>query len=432
MYLRRIVLENIRGFSKLDFSFQKSTGGSSEEYAGWDVITGDNASGKTAFLKAMSLALIGPDTARALQPSLDGWIRQEEPSATIAVQIVAGDKDKFAQGPRYDQPFWSELELRSEADGNIRMLEGNKYRKKGKGPTRGPWTEHPDGWFCTGYGPFRRLYGHSPEAQRLMSASGRVARFATLFREDATLQESDLWLKELNYKGLEGDGESHDKLQLVLRILAYEFLQNGMTVERVDSNGLWLKDARDITLSLRDLSDGYRSAIAMLTDILRQLVDVYGGIDLMSHEDRGLVINNTGVVLIDEVDSHLHPTWQREIGFWFQRVFPKVQFIVTTHSPLICQAASPDSIWHLPAPGSSDPPFRLDSKDYTRVVAGKPDAILLTPAFGLGYTRSPRAVAARREYAELKAKSRTVSLTSDESERQGELQLFVDADDDRE
>ncbi len=432
MYLRRIVLENIRGFSELDFYFQRSADDSPEEYAGWDVITGDNASGKTAFLKAVSLALIGPDTARALQPSLDGWIRQEEPSATIAVQIVAGDKDKFAQGRRYDRPFWSELELRSEADGNIRMLEGKKYLRKGKGPTNGPWIAHPDGWFCAGYGPFRRLYGHSPEAQRLMSASGRVARFATLFREDATLQESDLWLKELKYKELEKDGESRDKLRLVLRILAHEFLQNKMTVERVDSNGLWLKDARDITLSLRDLSDGYRSAIAMLTDILRQLIDVYGGIDWVEHEDRRLVINNTGVVLIDEVDSHLHPTWQREIGFWFQRVFPKIQFIVTTHSPLICQAASPNSIWHLPAPGSSDPPFQLSPEDYNKVVAGKPDAILLTPAFGLGHTRSPRAVAARSEYARLKAKSRTVPLTSDEIGRQGELSLFVDADDNRE
>jgi len=238
MYLRRIVLKNVRGFSKLDFSFQRSADSSPEEYAGWDVIIGDNASGKTAFLKAVSLALTGPDTARTLQPSLEGWIRQGASSATIAVQIVGGDKDKFAQGRRYDQPFWSELALRSDANGNIRMSEGREYLKRGKGPTRGPWAEHPDGWFCTGYGPFRRLYGHSPEAQRLMSARGKVARFATLFREDTTLQESDFWLKEIKYKELEGDEESHDKLQLVLRILAYEFLRNGVTVERVDSNGL--------------------------------------------------------------------------------------------------------------------------------------------------------------------------------------------------
>ena len=47
-----------------------------------------------------------------------------------------------------------------------------------------------------------------------------------------------------------------------------------------------------------------------------------------------------GVVLIDEVDAHLHPTWQRRIGLWFREHFPKLQFIVSTHSPLICQAAT--------------------------------------------------------------------------------------------
>jgi len=430
MYLRRIVLENVRGFSELDFSFQRSSIKPTEEYAGWDVVTGDNASGKTALLKALSLALIGPDSTRALQPSLDGWVRQGESSATIAAQIVAGEKDKFAQGRRYDQPFWSELELRADANGHISMLEGKKYLKKGKGPTRGPWTDHPDGWFCAGYGPFRRLYGHSPEAQRLMSAQGKIARFATLFREDATLQESDLWLKELKYKDLEGDQVSCDKLQLVLRILAHEFLQSQMTVERVDSHGLWLRDARGITLSLRDLSDGYRSAIAMLTDILRQLMDVYGVIDLLESEAQGPIVNNTGIVLVDEVDSHLHPSWQRKIGFWFREVFPRIQFIVTTHSPLICQAASEDSIWHLPAPGSSDVPFQLGPADYKKVVAGKPDSILLTPAFGLDHTRSPIAVAARNEYAKLKSKSKAVPLTSDEQARQGELLLFVETEED--
>jgi hypothetical protein len=261
-----------------------------------------------------------------------------------------------------------------------------------------------------------------------MSARGKVARFATLFREDATLQESDLWLKELRYRDLEGDKESGEKLQFVLGALGYEFLQNGMTVERVDSGGLWLKDARGIILSLRDLSDGFRSAIAMLTDILRQIVDVYGVSDAPGDKDKPPKLNHTGVVLIDEVDSHLRPSWQRRIGFWFRKVFPRIQFIVTTHSPLICQAASRDSIWHLPAPGSPESPSQLGDEDYRKIVAGKPDSILLTPAFGLEHTRSPRAVQARREYAELKSKARTGRLTREESERQGQLRLFADVE----
>lgn len=49
-------------------------------------------------------------------------------------------------------------------------------------------------------------------------------------------------------------------------------------------------------------------------------------------------IDVTGVVLIDEVDAHLHPTWQTRIGQWFTKYFPNIQFIVTTHSPLVCRA----------------------------------------------------------------------------------------------
>ena len=428
MYIRRVVLENVRGFSELDFSFQRSNKDALEEYAGWDVVTGDNASGKTAFLKAVALALIGPDATRTLQPSLEGWIRQGKRSATIAVQLVAGEKDKFAQGRPYHQPFWSELELRCDDNGNITMSEGRKYLRKGKGPTRGPWTEHPDGWFCAGYGPFRRLYGHSPEAQRLMSTRGKIARFATLFREDATLQESDLWLKELRYRDLEGDESSRMTLMFVLSVLNSEFLQNGMTVERVDSDGLWLQDRRGIILSLRDLSDGLRSAIAMLTDILRQLIDVYGIRDQQIRAAGDVVLDYPGVVLIDEVDSHLHPEWQRQIGFWFKKLFPSIQFVVTTHSPLICQAASDRSIWHLPAQDSEQAPFKLSEVDYRSVIAGKPDTILLTPAFGLTNTRSPKALEARREYAQLRSKGRAIPLTQDEAKRQMELELYVTGD----
>src|SRR5438552_18286628 len=105
MYIKRVVLENLRGFRQLDFDFERPD----HQYAGWAVITGDNAAGKTAFLKAIALALVGTDTARALQPSLQGWIRRGERDAVIAAEIVASEEDKFAQGRRYEPPFWSEL-----------------------------------------------------------------------------------------------------------------------------------------------------------------------------------------------------------------------------------------------------------------------------------------------------------------------------------
>ena len=332
MYLRRIIIENVRGFRSLDFDLERAYG----DFSGWTVITGDNASGKTALLKAVALTIVGPDTARILQPSVEGWIHEGSEVGTIALQIVAGQQDRFAQGRRYDKPFWSELQLRRNHAGHVNLGAGQKYLGKKTGPTRGPWLEAPDGWFCVGYGPFRRLYGHSPEAQRIMSTPGKVSRFATMFREDATLTEGDLWLRDLRYRQFEGNTQAMSILPKVLTILNHNFLQHGISVERVDSEGLWLRQPDGVLLPLEDMSDGYRSALAMLVDIIRQIIDVYGLDGFTSSDDGKPQIKSSGVVLIDEIDAHLHPSWQRVIGDWFKRVLPNIQFIVTSHSPLIC------------------------------------------------------------------------------------------------
>ncbi len=428
MYIRRIVLEDIRGFEQLDFNLERSNG----EYSGWTVFTGDNASGKTALLKAVSMALLGPQSGRTLQPSLDGWIREGADRGTIAVQLVPGNQDRFAQGRRYNKAFWSELQLGRENGDLISVTQGQKYLRKGKGATRGPWLESPDGWFCIGYGPFRRLYGHSPEAQRVMSTPGKVSRFATMFREDATLAEGDVWLREMKYRELEGNEPAKEELQKVLALLNHRFLQHSIQIDKVDSEGLQLRQSDGVVLPLEDMSDGYRAAIAMLVDLLRQLIEVYGLEGFRPRESGEPYVDSSGVVLIDEIDAHLHPSWQRVIGDWLKTVFPNLQFLVTTHSPLICQAADDKGVFHLPPPSSELGPFQLAPMDQQRLVASRPNAILLSPAFGLKHTRSPRAVRARKEYAELKAKSAAVPLNSSEKDQLEQLSLFAKIAEDEE
>jgi hypothetical protein len=415
-----LILENLKGFPALDFDFSRPQG----DYAGWTVITGENASGKTALLKAIALAVLGPDVARALQPSLEGWIRRSASLATIAVEIVADDSDRFAQGRRPEKPFWSELELRSNGTSITTLVPGNRLRGKKKGPIHGPWSETTDGWFAAGYGPFRRLYGASPDAQRLMSGPNRVARFATMFREDATLGECEIWLKDLHYKRLEQRARESGLLEAVLRILNAEFLRNNLVVDRIDSDGLWLTDGSGTVLPLADMSEGYRAAIAMLVDIIRHLTSVYGSDAVLGRASH--ILDFPGVVLIDEVDSHLHPEWQRQIGFWLKRHFPSMQFIVTTHSPLICQAADPSGLFHLPAPGADVPPFRLSDEDYCEVIKSKVDAIYLSPVFEMKHTRSPRAVAAREKFAQLEAKRKSAGLSAVEEGERRQLEFFVD------
>ena len=89
-----------------------------------------------------------------------------------------------------------------------------------------------------------------------------------------------------------------------------------------------------------------------------------------------------GVVLIDEIDAHLHPTWQRRIGFWFRKHFPNIQFIVTTHSPLICQAAEVGSVWHLPTPGSGEQLQQVTGDTLRRLIYGNVLEAYGTEVFG--------------------------------------------------
>jgi len=170
--------------------------------------------------------------------------------------------------------------------------------------------------------------------------------------------------------------------------------------------------------------------LALLADILRHLIAAYG-IDGLAErgEDGKLQIVRSGVVMIDEIDAHLHPEWQREIGFWLKRHFPKIQFLVTTHSPIICQAADENGLFVLPEPGSGDAPRALSDEEYRKIISSRPDTILLTSAFNLQNTRSPRAVEARAEYAKLMAKQRAgVKLTKEEQVKTSQLQLFATTD----
>lgn len=427
MFLKRVTIKDLKGIDSLDFNLGYGDG----QYSGWTVITGDNGAGKTALLRAMALAIVGPDVARALQPSLAGWIRRGATRAEIALEIIPNEEDRFAGGGRrYKESFWSELDLVKNGGPEVSMVPATRHARKRRGPLNGPWAENSPGWFAAGYGPFRRLYGASPEAQRLMVGPSRVVRFATMFKEDATLGESELWLKDLNYKALENRPRERELLKSVVALLDHDFLQNGIRVDKIDSDGLWLRDAKGTILPLADMSEGYRAALAMLVDIVRHMVSVYGlgedAAELISREEGRVFVKYSGVVLIDEVDAHFHPEWQRRIGFWLTDHFPNVQFVVTTHSPLICQAASPRCIYHLPAPGSDASPRQLREEEYAEVVRGTPTEIFRTSAFGMRETRSDKAVEARREHARLKAKERAVGLDPREAERKKQLSLFVD------
>jgi hypothetical protein len=125
-----------------------------------------------------------------------------------------------------------------------------------------------------------------------------------------------------------------------------------------------------------------------------------------------------GVVLIDEIDVHLHPAWQRQIGLFLRQHFPKIQFIVTTHSPLICQAADVGTVFRLPKPGETDGGGMIRGAKLDRLLYGNVLDAYGTEAFGANVGRSEESKRRRRRLAELNVKETREGLSRAESQEQ--------------
>jgi hypothetical protein len=284
-----------------------------------------------------------------------------------------------------------------------RNLRGGRIQT----PERGPWSPNSFGWFSAGYGPMRRLTGSSSEAMRYSISKEAESRFVTLFREDAALSESEEWLRRMHARSLESSGdELRQVLEGVQALMGDGLLPHGMKISRITVDHVFVKDGRDVELPMRDISDGCRSIYATILDLVHGLYEVYGVDGLFENDDQGrAVIARPGIVIIDEIEAHLHPSWQRDIPEWLKTHFPKIQFLVSTHSPLIAQAADPNGLFILPLQADDDQVARPATKaEYERIRWGNANKTILGVAFGLKTTRTKWASQQLRRWQELNAK----------------------------
>lgn len=394
MYIDHLKIENVRGFGEGQIDLSLDRGGGS--YAGWTVFAGRNGSGKTTLLRALALAVVGPRGADRLQESFVGWVHADAKHGDVSVHLTHHDQDHFDEGVMYD--FDVEISLRWSSLGLDREPS---FSSKASLPTGfGPWAENITGWFLAGYGPFRRLSGQTADAQRLMRGSPAAARLGTLFRDDASLLEGLEWLRDLRLRQADGKPGATELLTTAFALLNDGLLPDpDVRVERYDADGLWVSSPRGGVRPVGDLSDGYRAVIALVLDLVRALHQTYGDVPIVDG-----AVDLPGVVLIDEVDAHLHVSWQQRIGPWLKAHFPKIQFLVTSHSPFVCQAADKNGLILLPTPGTDEKARIADDDLYHRAVNGPADAALLSDLFGLEHTWSDASEKKRVEMARLEGR----------------------------
>lgn len=419
MYLRRVHIKNIRSIAELEWrvpAFRK---------AGWHVVIGDNGSGKSTFLRAIALALVGADEAAALRQDWNDWLRKGEERGRVEVEVghdPQRDGVIVYAAAKPGSPHTFGVEFSRETNGTVVLRNTGGFD-----PNHNLWRDGRFGWFSAAYGPFRRFTGGDQESEKLFSTNPRLAAHLSIFGENIALTECLQWLRELKFKQLEQRREGG----LLDRIIAFVnqegFLPHHAKLTEISSKGVFFVDGEGSQLPVEELSDGYRSVLSMTFDLIRQMSTMYKVNDLFAPENSSKIIAS-GVVLIDEVDAHLHPTWQRSIGLWFREHFPNLQFIVTTHSPLVCQAADVGTIWRLPKPGSGEAAVQVTGTALNRLLYGDVLDAYGTELFGQDVARSDEALKLLARLAELNRKSLRGKLTKKEREEQAELRVILSTD----
>ena len=304
IYVSAVEAEDFRCFAEMVVNLHHPGDGSGLRYPNVNLVIGDNGAGKSTLLKAIAIAALGPilDSSPFVPYHL---IRSHSKRS-----LVRGD---FLVDDRRSSP--------EQLTGVVELARLGDYEELVARHDRSAWSdlfEESDAAFLViGYGVNRRVAEDESERTYLERARRRrrYQRVAGLFDEGAVLVPLASWLPTL---GLRRRGE-------VERLLNKLLPKEASLAERRRDDDVFECRGQEIPYSA--LSDGYRSFIGWVGDLLFQ-------IDSAAREDMPLD-QVGGIVLVDEVDLLLHPSWQREVVPLIAETFPNLQFVFTTHSPIV-------------------------------------------------------------------------------------------------
>jgi len=267
-----------------------------------------------------------------------GWLRNESRPGKLSARIHKSESDPGKHGEEKKRAVFNftyfvtgtkKLTIRNKeytepaivenSDRTLSWLRQNAFPSKGKA------------WFAVGYGAFRRLTRRHQIIVPSLQTPERFTGFLAQFNENEPLAAFEQWFVHLDYR-IAKEKDPVAILQNTLGVTAINrVLPEGASFDSVDSDGRILFMVKGQRVPTLALSDGYRSVIALAGDLIWRL--------LMAFPDSKDPLQEAGTVLIDELDIHLHPVWQRQIPRMLRELFPNLQFIVATHSPFIAAGA---------------------------------------------------------------------------------------------
>lgn len=369
MYVRELKISQMRSFEHAELAFQyPERPGGAAVLPNVNLLLGNNGAGKTTVLRAVALATLSPILQGAgFRPyrlvRRIGKRRAEVAKVWAEVELHAQDL-----GTRKVKPVIEEVETRIRA---IRDDERIDQTTEPSGPWESMYDEGSPAFLVVGYGASRRVEASDrfDEGLRARSRQIRYERVAGLFEEGVTLTPLGAWLPRFR---TENPGRFKQVVTLMNALLPEECRFAADTAD-----GEFTFVVRDVSVPFAALSDGYRAYIGWIADLLYHIT--------MGAPRGAKLVDNQGIVLVDEIDLHLHPEWQRSVVPQLASALPNMQFVLTTHSPIVAGTLSSQNIFVM----EPDETGTSVVTQYDESVHGKSaDQILLSPYFNLATTRS--------------------------------------------
>lgn len=341
MRINRLHIQHFKAFAEQTFVLNPQ----------FTVFVGNNATGKTTVLDALSIAIgtyfLGMDNGI---PQNARWLNRKEiytdsqggePLPQLPVSIIAEGEvhSQMLTWKRELTEITEKLTLTSTGAKSLKALAKQQLiaRRKHQTVTLPLIAYHGTG----------RLWAeHNDKIAYKADEEGPKMAYSKCLSPKSSSSDFLSWFKTYEDEVRKFD---QPREKLLLRVfketitamipnwddMSFSFKDEDLVGTYTDAEGNKAK------LFFGQLSDGYRNMIGMVADL------AYRCIKLNPHLGENAVRETPGIVLIDEIDLHLHPTWQRHIVADLKRVFPNVQFVATTHSPFIVQSLRADEVVNL-------------------------------------------------------------------------------------
>lgn len=325
MRIKHLKLQNFRGFADKDIAFPER----------FSVIIGDNGTGKTAVLEALALAIgSGLNSAGVASPILHlGDLRMIFAGGTDQqIQLPSGMAVRFIFSDGHEQNWSYALKQYTDLKhlGSMVVENGELLAKQifGNSTEKLPVVAY----FGTG-----RLWAeHSEPIEESVTGDRIQMGYRDALSPVSSIINFRVWFRDMLYNANTLRTPEEMTLVQLLKDAITEMVPDWQSVDydfaRRDIVGIRQTESGPELMPFSLLSDGYRNMIGMVADI------AYRCIRLNPHLGAEAIKEAEGVILIDEIDLHLHPNWQRSVVGDLKRIFPKLQFVATTHSPFIVQS----------------------------------------------------------------------------------------------